>query len=95
MNRVAKTLVAVAALTAVATPSFSAGGEGLPWEIISGMGYIYDSPGKMMKMAINPKSHDAMMKSAKKVPSGTFFFMDGGQMYMASGTKDSEYFKAQ
>ena len=31
-----------------------------------------------------------MMKDAKNVPENTVFFMDGGQMYMVSGTLGSD-----
>jgi hypothetical protein len=51
---------------------------------------IMFSGGKMMQMpmASGAKNHEAMMKDAKKVPNKTVFFMDGGQMYMVSGTLD-------
>ena len=39
-------------------------------------------------MASGSKNNGAMMMRAKKVPSNTIFFMDGGQMYMVSGTLD-------
>jgi hypothetical protein len=54
------------------------------------MAYMYGGPGKMtaMAMAAGAKSHEAMMKRARKVPGNTVFFMDGGQMYMVSGTLD-------
>ncbi len=81
-----KSLVTAVALAAMATPAFSQA----PWELKSGMAYMYGGPGKMtaMAMATGAKNHDAMMKHAKKVPNGTVFFMDGGQMYMVSGTLD-------
>ena len=41
-----------------------------------------------MAMASGAKNHKAMMKSARKVPNNTVFFMEGGQMYMVSGTLD-------
>ncbi len=54
------------------------------------MAYMYGGPGNMtaMAMASGSKNHGAMMMRAKKVPSNTIFFMDGGQMYMVSGTLD-------
>ena len=81
-----RTLIAAAAFAAVATAAFSQ----TPWEMRSGMAYMYAGPGKMsaMAMAATPKNHDAMMKSAKKVPSNTVFFMDKGQLYSASGMLD-------
>jgi len=84
MTPLSKTLVAAAALAAMATSAFSQ----VPWEFNPGMAYMYSGPGKMTAMASGAKNHDAMMKAAKKVPNGTVFFMDGGQMYMVSGTLD-------
>ncbi len=80
-----KTLIA-AALAAMATSAFAQ----VPWEFNPGMAYMYSGPGKMttMAMATGDKNHAAMMKRAKKVSANTIFFMDGGQMYMVSGTLD-------
>jgi hypothetical protein len=86
MTTFSKTLIAAAALAAMATSAFSQ----VPWEFNPGMAYMYAGPGKMtaMAMASGPKNHEAMMKGAKKVPNGTIFFMDGGQLYSTSGTLD-------
>ena len=86
MTTLSKTLIAAAALAAVATSAFSQ----VPWEIKSGMAYMYAGPGKMsaMAMAATPKNHDAMMKNAAKVPDNTVFFMDKGQLYSTSGMLD-------
>ena len=87
MTTLSKTLIAAAALAAMATTSaFSQ----VPWEFNRGMAYMYSGPGKMtaMTMASSARNHDAMMKGAKKVANGTVFFMEGGQMYMVSGTLD-------
>jgi len=80
-----KTLVAATAFAAIATTAFAAGN----WDLSQGMAYVYGS-GKMaaMAMASGAKNHDAMMKSATKVPNNTVFFTDGDQLYMASGTLD-------
>ena len=85
MTNLPKTLIAAAALAAMATSAFSQ-----PLEFTPGMAYTFSSPGKMtaMAMASGARNHDAMMKDAKKVPGGTVFFMDNGQMYMVSGTLD-------
>ena len=55
-----------------------------------GQGLHVWRPGKMsaMAMASAPRNHEMMMKSAKKVPNGTVFFMEGGWMHMVSGTLD-------
>jgi len=86
MTTLSRTLIAAAALAAMATSAFSQ----VPWEFNPGTAYLYAGPGKMTAtaMASGAKNHDAMMKEAKKVPNNTVFFMDGGQMYMVSGTLD-------
>jgi Spy/CpxP family protein refolding chaperone len=86
MNIVSKTLIAAAALAAIATSAFSQ----VPWEFNPGMAYMYAGPGKMsaMAMASSLKNHDAMMKNAQKVPNNTVFFMDKGQLYSTSGMLD-------
>lgn len=86
MTTLSKTLIAAAAFAAVATSAFSQ----VPWEMKSGMAYMYAGPGKMsaMAMAATPKNHDAMMKNAAKVPDNTVFFMDKGQLYSTSGMLD-------
>ena len=86
MATLSKTLVAAAALAAMATSAFSQ----VPREFNPGMAYMYAGPGKMraMAMASGGKNHEAIMREARKVPNNTVFFMDGGQMYMVSGTLD-------
>lgn len=87
MTVFSRTLIAAAALSAIATSAFSQ----VPWEMKSGMAYAYSGPGKMsaMAMAASPRNHDAMMKNAVKVPNNTVFFMDNGQLYSTSGTLDA------
>jgi hypothetical protein len=86
MTPLSKTLIAAAALAAMATTAFSQ----VPWEFNPGMAYMYGGPGKMMAMAMasGPKNHDAMMKNAKKVPPNTVFFMSGGELHSTSGMLD-------
>ena len=86
MTTFSKTLIAAAALAAMATSAFSQ----VPAEFNQGMAYVYSGPGKMtsMAMAAGAKNHGAMMKSARKLPNNTILFMEGGQMYMVSGTLD-------
>jgi peptidoglycan/LPS O-acetylase OafA/YrhL len=86
MTTFSKTLIAAAALAAMTTSGFSQ----VPWEFNPDMAYMYSGPGKMttMSMASGAKNHEAMMKHAKKVLANTVFFMEGGQMYMVSGTLD-------
>ncbi|WP_245283534.1 hypothetical protein [Bradyrhizobium sp. URHD0069] len=84
MSPLSKTLIAAAARAAMATAAFSL----VSWEFNPGLAYMYSGPGTMttMAMASGAKNHEAMMKDAKKVPNNNIFFMDGGQMYMVSGT---------
>ncbi len=86
MTKLSKTLIAAAAFAALATSAFSQA----PWEMKSGMGYVYAGPGKMMSMAMaaTDKNHDSMMKHATKVPNNTIFFMDNGTLYSTAGSFD-------
>ena len=86
MKTLSKTLIAAAGFAALATTAFSQ----TPWEMKSGMAYMYGGTGKMsaMAMAATPKNHDAMMKNATKVPANTVFFMDKGELYSTSGMLD-------
>jgi hypothetical protein len=86
MTTLSKTLIAAAALAAMATTAFAQ----VPWEFNPGMAYMYGGPGKLMAMATasGVKNHDAMMKNAKKVPHNMVFFMNGGELYSTSGMLD-------
>ena len=86
MTRLSKTLIAAAAFATIATAAFSQA----PWQMTSGMAYMYAGPGKMsaMAMAAGEKNHDAMMKHATKVPANTMFFMHNNELYSVSGTLD-------
>jgi hypothetical protein len=86
MTTLSRTLIAAAALSAMATSAFSQ----VPWEFNPGMAYMYAGPGKIsaMAMAHGEKNHDAMMKHATKVPGNTVFFMHNNELYSVSGTLD-------
>jgi hypothetical protein len=86
MTKLSKTLIATAAFAVIATSAFSEAS----WDFKAGMAYMYGGPGKMSAMAMAPaeKNHEAMMKSAKKVPDNTVFFMDNGSLYSTSGRLD-------
>ena len=85
MTKLSKTLIAAAALAAVATTAYSQAAM----EFKSGMAHVYTG-GKMSAMAMAPgeKNHEAMMKNATKVPNNTVFFMNNGQLYSTSGMLD-------
>src|SRR4030081_3563268 len=80
MTTLSKTLIAAAALAAMATSAFSQ----VPWEFKPGMAYMYSGPGKMtaMAMASGAKSHETKMERTRKRTGIAVFFMEGGQMYM-------------
>lgn len=86
MTKVSKTLIFTVAFAVIATSALSEA----TWDFKSGMAYMYGGPGKMSAMAMAPaaKSHEAMMKNAKKVPDNTVFFMDNGSLYSTSGRLD-------
>ena len=86
MTKLSKTLIAAAAFAALATSAFSQA----PWEMKSGMAYVYAGPGKMMSMAMaaGEKNHDSMMKHATKVPNNTILFLDNGTLYSTAGSFD-------
>jgi len=86
MSTLSKTAIVAAAFAAIATSALSQ----VVWEFNPGMAYTYAGPGKMsaMAMAAGAKNHEAMMKSATKVPGNTIFFMDNGALYSTSGTLD-------
>lgn len=84
MTKLSKTLIATAAFAVIATSAFSEAA----WDFKAGMAYMYGGPGKMSAMAPAEKNHEAMMKSAKKVPDNTVFFMDNGSLYSTSGRLD-------
>jgi len=85
MTTLSRTLIAAAALAAIATSAFSQPST----EVKSGMAHVY-AGGKMSAMAMAPgeKNHEAMMKHATKVPGNTVFFMHNGELYSTSGTLD-------
>ena len=86
MTTLSKTLIAAAAFAAIATSAFSQ----VPWEFNPGMAYMSMPARKNVGdgHGSGEKNHEAMMKSAKKVPNNTVFFMDNGQLYSASGMLD-------
>ena len=86
MTKLSGVWVAAVAVTAMTTSAFAQ----VPWNLNEGMAYMYIGTGKLttITMAAGAKNHDAMMKSARKVPTNTVFFMDKGQLYSASGMLD-------
>ncbi len=73
-------LLAAAATLAFATPAFAQ--DSSPWDLKDRMAYALTPSGKMMTMAISDRGMTMMSRHAKRVPHGTVFFMNSGQLYM-------------
>nr|WP_249153034.1 hypothetical protein [Bradyrhizobium diazoefficiens] len=86
VTRVSKALIFTAAFAVIGTAAFSEAA----WDLKAGTAYVYGGPGKMsaMAMASAEKSHEAMIKNARKVPDNTVFFMNNGSLYSTSGRLD-------
>ena len=81
-----KTLLAAAALTALATAAFAQAAKPEPWELKSDMGYGYGKDGKTFSYKMGTDNAKVLLKGAKKVPKGTLFFIgENGQLYMRTG----------
>jgi hypothetical protein len=81
-----KTLVAAAALAAMANSAGAQGAAPAPWVLSPDMAYGYDKDGKMSSYKMGTNNAKELFKGAKKVPKGTLFFLgDNGQLYMRTG----------
>ena len=58
-----------------------------PWDIREHSAYIVMMDGKMVRMTVGDKGMAMLMKHARKVPRGTVFVMQGGQLYMINAGK--------
>ena len=72
-------IFATAAICALATPSFA---QNIQMELSDRQALMIDAYGKVSKMSLNDAGHRMMMKHAKAVKAGTFFYMSGGTLYM-------------
>jgi hypothetical protein len=59
-------------------------GENAPWDMRDRTAYVVMMDGTMKTMDITDKGMGMLMRRAKKVARGTVFFMNNGQLYMAS-----------
>jgi hypothetical protein len=76
-----KKLVVAAALTALSAPALAE--QPAAWELKPDMGYAYDKEGKTHTYKMGTNNAALLLKSAKKVPKGTLFFVgQNGQLYM-------------
>ena len=81
-----RTLVTVAALSALTTCAFAQAAAPTPWELKPDTGYGYDKEGKTFSYKMGTNNAGGLLKGAKKVPKGTLFFIgQNGQLYMRTG----------
>ena len=81
-----KRLLMAAALTALTTSAFAEAAAPTPWVLSPDMGYGYDKDGKTLSYKMGTNNAKLLLKSAKKVPKGTLFFIgQNGQLYMRTG----------
>jgi hypothetical protein len=78
-----KSALAAAALSLALVTGASAG-ENNPWDMRDRTAYVVMMDGTMKSMDITDKGMGMLMRRAKKVARGTVFFMNNGQLYMAS-----------
>ena len=77
-----KSAIAAAALT-LTFVSGAVAGENNPWDMRDRVGYAVMLDGTMKSMDIGDKGMRMLMRRAKRVPRGTVFFMNNGQLYMS------------
>jgi hypothetical protein len=82
MSLIKSATVAACMSMAFATAAFA--GENAPWDMRERMAHVVMLDGSMKTMEISDKGMAMLMRRAKKVPRGTVFFMNNGQLYMAS-----------
>jgi hypothetical protein len=87
MTRVStKIILAVVAVTALATAASAQSAAPTPWVLSPDMGYGYDKDGKTYSYKMGTNNAKDLLKGAKKVPRGTLFFIgENGQLYMRTG----------
>ena len=77
-----KTLYAAATLLALASPAIAQGAE--PWDLRERNAYVLDMQGKMWSKPMTTAQWNMAVKNARAVRKGTVFFMNNGNLYMAS-----------
>lgn len=81
-----KTLVAAAALSALATSAIAQADKGEPWVLKMDRGYAYGKDGKLVSYKMGTNNAEWLFRGAKKVRKGTLFFVaHDGQLYMRRG----------
>jgi hypothetical protein len=74
----------VAAGISLALATTALAGENNPWDMRDRTAYAVMLDGTMKSMDISDKGMAMLMRRAKRVPRGMVFFMNNGQLYMAS-----------
>ena len=67
---------------AQATPAIAQ--DTSPWDLRDRNAYVLDMQGKMWSKPMSTAQWNMAVKNARAVPKGTVFFMNNGQLYMAS-----------
>jgi len=81
-----KTLLAAAAMTALANSAFAQAAAPTPWVLSPDTGYGYEGKGKTFSYKMGTSNAQYLLKGAKKVPNNTLFFIGAnGQLYMRTG----------
>jgi hypothetical protein len=81
-----KTLLAAAAMTALATQAFAQAAAPTPWVLSPDTGYAYEAKGKTFTYKMGTNNAKFLLKGAKRVPNNTLFFIgENGQLFMRTG----------
>jgi hypothetical protein len=75
-------ILCAAAMLAIATPALAQ--EASPWDLRDRNAYVLDMQGKMWSKPMTTAQWNMAVKQARAIPRGTVFFMNNGQLYMAS-----------
>ncbi len=73
-----------AAAISLALVAGASAGENNPWDMRERTAYVVMMDGSMKSMNITDKGMDMLMRRARKVARGSVFFVNNGQLYMAS-----------
>jgi hypothetical protein len=80
------TLLAAAAVTALATAAVAEDAKPTPWVLSPDMAYGYGKDGNTLSYKMGTNNAGLLLKGAKKVPRGTLFFIGhNGQLYLRTG----------
>jgi len=75
-------ILCAAAMLAIAAPALAQ--EASPWDLRDRNAYVLDMQGKMWSKPMTTAQWTMAVKNARAIPRGTVFFMNNGQLYMAS-----------